>query len=96
MSAFVAVALKRPDDERDDAIEYLLGLVRPEFAVPTYRPDPADLVLRRSTVRGGQLWSPGRSQGLCAAHHTRWVSRARPDLSAFVAAAAPVRAGSRG
>jgi len=45
MSAFVAVALERPDDERDDAIEYLLGLVRPEFAVPTYRPDPADLVL---------------------------------------------------
>jgi len=39
MSAFVAVALERPDDERDDAIEYLLGLVRPEFAVPTYRPD---------------------------------------------------------
>jgi len=44
-------------------------------------------------VRGGQLWSPGPVPGLCAAHHTRWVSRARPDLSAFVAAAAPVRAG---
>jgi len=93
MSAFVAVALERPDDERDDAIEYLLGLVRPEFAVPTYRPDPADLVLAGPQCVVGSCGHPARSQGLCAAHHTRWVSRARPDLSAFVAAAAPVRAG---
>jgi integrase len=93
MSAFVAVALERPDDERDDAIEYLLGLVRPEFAVPTYRPDPADSVLSGPQCVVGSCGHPARSQGLCAAHHTRWVSRTRPELSAFVAAAAPVRAG---
>ena len=71
MSAFNAVALEHPDDERDDAIEYLLGLVRPEFAVPTYRPDPADPVLAGPQCVVGSCGHPARSRGLCAAHHAR-------------------------
>lgn len=71
----------------------LVALVRPEFAVPVYQPDPADPILAGRPCTVGVCDRPGRLFGLCAGHYARWVGRGRPDLAGFVAAAGPLRTG---
>ncbi|MGH3848104.1 MAG: hypothetical protein ACRDRT_00060, partial [Pseudonocardiaceae bacterium] len=79
-----------PADHGDPIFDRLISLVRPEFAVVRYRPDPADPVLARVRCRVPDCERPSRSFGLCAAHHHRWDWQGRPDLAGFVATAAPV------
>jgi len=92
MNASLAVALECPDG--DDAIGRLLELVRPEFAVPIYRPDPSDPVLAGAPCAVAGCDRPARSQGLCAAHHSRWANQGQPHLSRFIVTATPVRGGT--
>lgn len=79
-----------PGDQPDPVLDRLVAVVRPEFAVARYRPDPDDPVLarRRCAVTGCDR--PSRSFGLCAAHHHRWDWQGRPELARFAATAAPV------
>ncbi len=70
----------------------ICGLLRPEFNVAVICPDPDDPVLAGRRCAVGGCERPSRLRGMCAAHHARWVGRDRPDLTDFVAAAAPVRA----
>ena len=74
----------------DPILEHLVSLVRPEFAVERYRPDPDDPVLARARCQVVDCDRPSRSFGLCAAHHHRWNWQGRPDLAGFVATTVPV------
>lgn len=87
MSALRALPAEQPDL----ILDRLASVVRPEFAVALYRPEPDDPVLggARCAVEGCDR--PSRSFGLCAAHHHRWDWQGRPDLAGFVPTAAPVR-----
>jgi len=87
MSALSALRL----EQSDPILDLLVSVVRPEFAVECYRPDPDDPVLARARCRVAECDRPSRSFGLCAAHHHRWDWQGRPDLAGFVATAAPVR-----
>ena len=80
-----------PDGEPDWAVERLRAVVRPEFDVVCYRPDPDDAVLARVRCVVAGCDRPSRCFGLCAAHHHRWDGQGRPDLDGFVATAPPVK-----
>jgi integrase len=86
MSALSALPAGGPDP----ILDRLVSVVRPEFAVARYRPDPDDPVLARARCRVADCDRPSRCFGLCAAHHHRWDWQGRPDLAGFVATAAPV------
>ncbi|MGH9041527.1 MAG: hypothetical protein ACRDZ3_14990 [Acidimicrobiia bacterium] len=78
-------------------LERLAAVVRPEFAVDVYVPDPDDPVLgggRCAVASCGRL-SWGR--GLCGSHYDRWHRAGKPDLEAWVGSATPLaaRAGLR-
>ena len=79
-----------PGEEPDWFLERLQTVVRPEFAVSLYRPDPDDPVLAGCRCAVAGCDRPSRSLGLCEAHHHRWDWQGRPDLERFVATAAPV------
>jgi len=89
VSALATFSLARPDD----VVERLAALVRPEFNVAVYRPDPADPVFAGEPCAVGECERPARSRGLCAAHRARWASSGCPDLASFVSTTAPLRAG---
>ncbi len=87
MSTSLATASEYPDDD----VAHLLELVRSEFAVAIYRPDPTDPVLTGRPCAVKECEHPARSRGLCAAHRSRWANQKQPDLARFIATAAPVR-----
>lgn len=89
MSAFVVRAAEEPDW----LLARLQTLVRPEFSVEVYRPNPADPVLAGPPCAVVGCERPARSVGLCTAHHTRWVYRGRPEVEDFIHSAAPIRVG---
>jgi len=74
----------------DDGLAKLFAVVRAEFRVETYLPDPDDPVLGggRCGVAGcGRLL---RSRGLCKSHYARWLRAGRPDLESFTKSASPL------
>ena len=89
MSALAAV----PAWEGDDVLARLTSLVRPEFNVAVFRPDPDDPVLAGACCAVAGCDRPSRTRGLCAAHRTRWDQQGQPELAGFVATAGPVRGG---
>lgn len=89
MSAPAEVFFDRPES----LALRIAGLLRPEFNVAVIYPDPDDPVLAGRRCDVGGCERPARSRGMCAAHHTRWVSRGRPEVAGFVAGATPVRPG---
>lgn len=70
--------------------------VRPEFAGPVVRIEPADPVFGRGACAVAGCERTSWARQLCSAHHQRWTKWGRPDLEQFTATAAPVatRAGS--
>ena len=74
-----------PGEEPDWFLERLQTVVRPEFAVSLYRPDPDDPVLAGCRCAVAGCDRPSRSLGLCEAHHHRWDWQGRPDLDPFSA-----------
>jgi hypothetical protein len=87
MSALAAVQIH----ERDEVVERLAALLRPEFKLAVVRPDPFDPVLAGRPCGVDTCGRPAHSRGLCVAHHARWVGQGKPDISSFTACAAPVR-----
>ena len=86
--------LHRPT-ERGELLEKLMAVVRPEFRVEVYFPDPDDPVLgrRRCAVAGCDR---SRSEnGLCSGHGQRWRDRDRPAMAVFLADPGPVLNGRR-
>jgi integrase len=79
-----------PAEEPDPILDRLVSVVRPEFAVACYRPDPDDPVLARVRCAVVGCDRPSRAFGLCAAHHHRWDWQGRPVLDGFVTTASPV------
>jgi integrase len=75
----------------DEVADRLAALLRPEFNLAVLAPRPDDPVLAGERCNVERCDRPGRSRGLCVAHHKRWVSQGKPDIASFVAAAAPVR-----
>lgn len=86
MSPLLA-ALPSPDPKPGSLTEKLLAVVRPEFQVHRYRPDPADPVLGGECAVVGCDGLPGGSRGLCKAHYARWHREGRADMADFVASA---------
>ena len=80
-------------DRAEPLAARIVKLLRPEFNVMVVRPDPDDPVLAGGRCAVDGCRRPARSKDMCATHHHRWVGRGKPDLSSFVAAAAPVRTG---
>ena len=71
-------------------LEKLRAVVRPEFAVDVYTPDPDDPVLgggRCAVAECGRL-SWGR--GLCSSHYDRWWRTGKPEIEKWVATATPL------
>ncbi len=73
-------------------LERLAAVVRPEFAVDTYFPDPDDPVLGKApcAVAACDRLSWGRA--LCASHYDRWWKAGKPDIEQWVATATPLAA----
>ena len=67
----------------------MMTVVRPQFRVDVYLPDPDDPVLGRPMCCVPDC-DRSRAEGrLCSGHGRRWRVAGRPDLSAFLAAPGP-------
>lgn len=79
---------------RTSLLDELKAVVRPEFAVEAYFPDPDDPVLGkgRCAVPGCGRLSWGR--GLCASHYDRWHRQGKPHVEAWAATATTLAARS--
>ena len=70
-------------------LEKLMAVVRPQFRVDVYLPDPDDPVLGRPMCCVPDC-DRSRAEGrLCSGHGRRWRVAGGPDLSAFLAAPGP-------
>jgi integrase len=87
----MSVLASVPVPGRDEVAEHLADLLRPEFSLAVVWPDPDDPVLAGRPCAVGACERPARSQGLCVAHHARWVGQGKPDLPVFIRGATPVR-----
>lgn len=75
---------------KNSLLDQLRVVVRPEFAVEIYFPDPDDPVLGggRCAVASCDRLSWGR--GLCASHYDRWWKAGKPEIDQWVATATPL------
>jgi integrase len=87
----MSVLASAPVPGHDEVAEHLAALLRPEFSLAVVRPDPDDPVLAGRPCAVSPCERPARSQGLCVAHHARWVRQGKPDLPVFIRGATPVR-----
>ena len=76
-------------------LEKLMAVVRAEFRVDLYVPDPEDPVLGRRTCPVADCDRSCAENGLCSSHGQRWRARGRPELSAFCADPGPMLNGRR-
>lgn len=65
-------------------LEKLLAVVRSEFRVEVYVPDPDHLVLGRGTCPVTGCDRSPSGNGLCSTHQKRWIERGRPERAAFL------------
>jgi len=86
----------RPAAAPTGLLEKLLGVVRPEFRVDVYVPDPGDPVLGRPICSVPGCDRSGWEYGLCTAHGGRWRAQGRPELTVFVTQPGPELNGRRG
>jgi len=76
-------------------VEKLIGVVRVEFRVEVYVPDPDHPVLGRGVCCvAGCDRSPSGNR-LCSTHQKRWADRGRPEMAVFVADPGPPLNGRR-
>ena len=85
----------RPDPA-DWLLHTLLGVVRPEFQVEAYFPDPDDAVLGRGRCAVALCNRLSWGRGLCSSHYDRWRRAGKPEVGPW-ASATPLapRAGLR-
>ena len=76
-------------------LEKLMAVVRAEFRVDIYVPDPEDVVLGRRTCPVADCDRSCTEHGLCSSHGQRWRARGRPELSTFCADPGPMLNGRR-
>lgn len=76
-------------------LEKLRGVVRAEFRVDLYVPDPDDPVLGRGTCPVTGCDRSPTGNGLCSSHQKRWLDRGRPELAAFLTDPGPPLNGRR-
>ena len=67
-----------------------MAVVRPEFRVEVYFPDPDDPVLGRRTCAVADCDRSRSENGLCSGHGQRWRDRDRPAMAVFLADPGPV------
>ncbi len=70
-------------------------MVRAEFRVDIYVPDPADPVLGRGTCPVSDCDRSPAEHALCPVHGKRWLDRGRPELAEFLANPGPPLNGRR-
>ncbi|MGH9284589.1 MAG: tyrosine-type recombinase/integrase, partial [Acidimicrobiales bacterium] len=92
-----AAALAAPLPGEILLFERLAAVVRTEFAVDVYVPDPDDPVLGRGRCAVASCGRLSWGRGLCGSHYDRWHRAGKPDLEAWVGSATPLaaRAGLR-
>ncbi len=86
--------LHRPA-ERGGLLEKLMAVVRPEFRVEVYFPDPDDPVLGRRICAVAGCDRSRSENGLCSGHSRRWRDRDRPAMAVFLADSGPMLNGRR-
>lgn len=65
----------------------LAGQLRPEFAAEVILVDPSDPVIGGPLCVSATCERVGILDGMCTAHHQRWVNAGRPDVEAWAATA---------
>jgi len=65
-------------------LQKLMGVVRAEFRVDLYVPDPGHPVLGRGICPVTGCDRSPTGNGLCSSHQKRWLERGRPELDAFL------------
>src|SRR5664280_2207907 len=76
-------------------LEKLMTVVRTEFRVDLYVPDPDHPVLGRGTCPVPDCDRSPTEHGLCPSHGQRWQDRGRPELTEFVTDPGPPVNGRR-
>ena len=76
-------------------LEKLMAVVRTEFRVDLYVPDPDHPVLGRGTCPVPDCDRSPTEHGLCPSHGQRWQDRGRPELTEFVTDPGPPVNGRR-
>ena len=76
-------------------LEKLMAVVRPEFRVDLYVPDPDHPVLGRGTCPVTDCDRAPTEHGLCPSHGNRWRDRGRPVLAEFLTDPGPPLNGRR-
>ena len=66
-------------------LEKLMAVVRPQFRVDVYLPDPDDPVLGRPVCCVAGCDRSRAENGFCSAHGRRWRAAGRPELAVFLA-----------
>ncbi len=74
-------------------VERLVAVVRPEFRVEVYVPDPADPVFGFGFCAVGGCGAPAAERGLCGGHYIRWRKTGRPEMAGFLADPGPAVVG---
>lgn len=72
-----------------------MGVVRSEFRVDLYVPDPDHPVLGRGVCAVAGCDRSPSGNGLCSAHQRRWLDAGRPEMTEFLADPGPVLNGRR-
>lgn len=70
-------------------LEKLMAVIRPEFRHDELVFDPQDPVFGGPVCQVPGCRRPGRSVGMCTAHHLRWSHAGKPSLDRFAAATSP-------
>jgi len=76
-------------------LEKLLGVVRAEFRVDLYVPDPDHPVLGRGCCSVSGCDRSPTGNRLCSTHQKRWVDDGRPELAEFLTDPGPTLNGRR-
>lgn len=76
-------------------LEKLVAVVRAEFRVDLYVPDPDHPVLGRGTCPVSDCDRSPTGNGLCSSHQKRWLDRDRPELAEFLTDPGPPLNGRR-
>lgn len=76
-------------------LEKLMAVVRPEFRVDLYIPDPDHPVLGRGACSVSGCDRSPTGNRLCSTHQKRWIDRGRPELAEFLTDPGPVLNGRR-